>query len=91
MCPQILNQLDLGDVYLRNLNCNRRLGRTSVAGLGRIYSCEGYDKLKIWEFEIYVHDEYLGFIPMNCCVIDNETSCIVYDMYLYFVSRIVSM
>lgn len=84
----MLRRIDPTGVSGRDGRMQRREGKMRVAGPGRFYSCDGYDKLKPWGFHIYGFiDGYSRYVTQVYCGVDNKTSVSVLAQYLLLVAR----
>jgi hypothetical protein len=82
----IMREVDIIGVEARKLKLARTRGKYSVAGPGRVFSCDGYDKLKPWGFHIYGFiDGYSRYVPMVYIGIDNKTSISILKLYIEMV------
>ena len=78
-----MKDIDLEGIRSRQIAYKRRKGKMQIAGLGRVYSCDGYDKLK--PYRIYIYGFINGFSQYVMQVyvrIDNKTAVLVLIQYL---------
>ena len=86
---EMMREIDPTGVEGRNFSKRRRRGRMDIAGPGRVWSCDGYDKLKPWGFEIYGFiDGYAQFSLQTYCGIDNKTALLVLVQFLRLVRHL---
>jgi arginine repressor len=80
---RLMKDIDLEGVRSRQIAYKRRKGKMQIAGLGRVYSCDGYDKLKPYGIHIYGFiDGYSRYVTQVYVGIDNKTAVSVLIQYL---------
>ena len=86
---EMMKEVDPSGVEGRNFSRRRRRGRMDIAGPGRVWSCDGYDKLKPWGFEIYGFiDGYSRNSLQTYCGIDNKTALSVLVQFLRLIRHL---
>jgi hypothetical protein len=80
--------IDSKGVASREIAYERRKGQMDLAGLGRIWSCDRYDKLKPWSFPIYGFiGGYFRFLLSIYCDVDKMTDVNPFKHYLVLTRR----
>jgi hypothetical protein len=86
---EMLREVDSEGVQGRICMRRRRRGRMDVAGPGRVFSFDGYDKLLPWGIAIYgMIDGYSRYSLQNYSGNDNKTAVSVLVQYIRLVRRL---